>query len=64
MSILPPIGAEGEARRDAALNLLRVRRADLIRERTADAHARPLSDWRLADASAATVRLAALRTDH
>lgn len=39
MSILSPIGngGEGEARRDAALNLLRVRRADLIRECTAAA---------------------------
>lgn len=31
MSILPPCAADGEARRDSALNLLRVRRADLIR---------------------------------
>ncbi|MFM8272962.1 MAG: hypothetical protein ACKODX_11590 [Gemmata sp.] len=39
MSILSPIGndGEGEARRDAALNLLRVRRADLIHECTAAA---------------------------
>ena len=37
MSSLSPIGAEGESRRDAALNLLRVRRADLIRECTAAA---------------------------
>jgi hypothetical protein len=28
------------------------------------AHARPLSDWRLADANAAAVRLAALLTNH
>jgi len=120
MFSLLPIGAEGEVRRDAALNLLRARRADLIRACTAaalrialdrgevcaddvragvpippdispklvgcvfrdladagilrragfrpstrpTAHARPLSVWRLADATAATVRLAALRTDH
>jgi hypothetical protein len=39
MTILPPIGTvgEGKARRDAALRLLRVRRADLIRECTAAA---------------------------
>ncbi len=37
MSSLSPAGAEGAARRDAALNLLRVRRADLIRECTAAA---------------------------
>ena len=39
MAILPPIdnAGEGEARRDAALNRLRARRADLIRECTAAA---------------------------
>lgn len=37
MSILPPIGAEGEARRDAALNLLRIRRAALVCDCTAAA---------------------------
>ena len=37
MSILSADGGEGEARRDAALNLLRVRRADLIRQCTAAA---------------------------
>ncbi|HET6575910.1 MAG TPA: hypothetical protein VFG68_20075 [Fimbriiglobus sp.] len=118
MTSLSPNGSEGEARRDAALSLLRIRRADLIRACTAvalrvaldrgevcaddvravvtipadispklvgvvfrdladagilrragfqnstrpAAHARPLSVWRLADASAATVRLAALCT--
>jgi len=35
MSILSPTGADGEALRDAALNLLRVRRGELIREFTA-----------------------------
>lgn len=119
MEILSDDRRDGESRRDAALNLLRVRRTDLIRACTtaalrvvldrgevcaddvravvpipvdispklvgcvfrdlADAgilrrdgyrnsirpaaHARPLSLWRLADASAATARLAALRTD-
>ena len=114
------IVADGEARRDAALSLLRARRADLIRECTAAAlrvaldrgevcaddvravvpipadvspklvgcvfrdladagiirrtgfrnsnrpaaHARPLSVWKLTDTGAATVRLAAIRTDH
>ena len=37
MSIISSGGADGEARRDAALNLLRVRRADLIRACTAAA---------------------------
>ncbi|MFO0821976.1 MAG: hypothetical protein U0792_02470 [Gemmataceae bacterium] len=37
MGILPDDKGEGERRRDAALNLLRVRRADLIREFTAAA---------------------------
>ena len=37
MAILSPAGADGEGRRDAALNLLRARRADLIRECTAAA---------------------------
>jgi hypothetical protein len=37
MSSVSPIGAEGEARRDAALCLLRARRADLIRACTAAA---------------------------
>ncbi len=37
MSIVSSFGADGEARRDAALNHLRVRRADLIRECTAAA---------------------------
>jgi hypothetical protein len=120
MNSLPDIdnGGEGEARRDTALNLLRLRRADSIRACTAAAlrvvllrgevcaddvralvpippnvspklvgvvfrdladagilrragfrnstrpaaHARPLSVWRLADAGAAAVCLAALRT--
>jgi hypothetical protein len=36
MAILPPIdnAGEGEARRDAALNLLRAHRADLVRDLT------------------------------
>jgi hypothetical protein len=34
MSSIPPAASDGEARRDAALNHLRVRRADLIRECT------------------------------
>lgn len=37
MTILRSAGAEGEARRDSALNLLRVRRANLIRQCTAAA---------------------------
>ena len=59
MSILSPAGGEGEARRDDALNLLRVRRSGLIRPA---AHARPLSVWRLADPAAAFARLASLST--
>lgn len=116
----PPChGAEGEARRDAALNLLRQHRAALVRECTAAtlrlalangevcaddvrplltipkevspkfvgcvfrdladagilrrigyrtskraiAHARPLSLWTLADADAATARLASLQAN-
>lgn len=37
MSSLSPAAGDGEARRDAALNHLRIRRADLIRECTAAA---------------------------
>lgn len=117
MTILPPIGnaGDGEVRRDAALNLLRQRRAALVRDLTRaavrlaltgdditaddvravvpipegikpvvvgaamrdladtgiirrvgyrnsqrpEAHARPLSVWRLADAAAAHAWLAA-----
>lgn len=74
MSSLSPIGAEGEAHRDAALSILRIRRADLIRDlsdsrilqragfRTSSrpiAHVRPLSVWRLADAAGAVAWLAA-----
>ena len=46
MTILPQIvnAGEGEARRDAALNLLRGRRAALIRESTAVA-LRVVLDW-------------------
>jgi len=37
MTVLYDVGSDGKARRDAALNLLRVRRAALIRECTAAA---------------------------
>jgi hypothetical protein len=37
MDILPHCGAEGEALRDSALNVLRVHRAGLIRQCTAAA---------------------------
>ena len=120
MAIVPPPCGDGEARRDAALGLLRAHRAALIRECTAAAlrvaldrgevcaddvrplvaipadvspkvvgvvfkdlahagilrrdrfknsnrpaaHARPLSVWALADATAAAARLTELRTEH
>jgi hypothetical protein len=41
-----------------------LRRAGFQNSTRPAAHARPLSVWRLANASSATVRLGALRTEH